>query len=102
MELGLTGRRAVVTGGSKGIGLAIAAELVGEGAAVSICARNPDEVATAAKQLRELGGTVHEQVLDVTVPEQVTGYVDAAAGALGGIDILVNNAGGAHPGTFET
>ena len=102
MELGLTGRRAVVTGGSKGIGLAIAAELVGEGAAVSICARNPDEVATAAKQLRELGGTVHEQVVDVTVPEQVTGYVDAAAGALGGIDILVNNAGGAHPGTFET
>jgi 3-oxoacyl-[acyl-carrier protein] reductase len=102
MELGLTGRRAVVTGGSKGIGLAIAGELAGEGAAVSICARNPDEVAAAAKQLRDLGGSVHEQVVDVTVPEQVTGYLDAAAGALGGIDILVNNAGGAHPGTFET
>jgi NAD(P)-dependent dehydrogenase (short-subunit alcohol dehydrogenase family) len=102
MELGLTGRRAVVTGGSKGIGLAIAGELAREGTAVSICARNPDEVAAAAKQLRDLGASVHEQVLDVTVPEQVTGYVDAAAGALGGIDILVNNAGGAHPGTFET
>jgi len=102
MDLGLTGRRAVVTGGSKGIGLAIASELAGEGAAVSICARNPDEVAAAAKQLRELGTTVHEQVVDVTVPEQVTGYVDGAADALGGIDILVNNAGGAHPGTFET
>jgi NAD(P)-dependent dehydrogenase (short-subunit alcohol dehydrogenase family) len=102
MELGLTGRRAVVTGGSKGIGLAIATELVREGAAVSICARNPDEVAAAGKQLRELGGTVHEQVVDVTVPDQVTGYVDAAAEALGGIDVLVNNAGGAHPGTFET
>jgi 3-oxoacyl-[acyl-carrier protein] reductase len=102
MELGLTGRRAIVTGGSKGIGLAIAGELAREGAAVSICARNPDEVAAAAKQLRDLGGSVHEQVVDVTVPEQVTGYLDAAAGALGGIDILVNNAGGAHPGTFET
>jgi NAD(P)-dependent dehydrogenase (short-subunit alcohol dehydrogenase family) len=45
---------------------------------------------------------VHEQVADVTVPEQVTAFVDAAADALGGIDILVNNAGGAHPGTFET
>jgi 3-oxoacyl-[acyl-carrier protein] reductase len=102
MELGLTGRRAVVTGGSKGIGLAIATELANEGAAVSICARNPDEVAAAAKQVRELGGTVHEQVVDVTVPQQVSAYVDAAADALGGIDILVNNAGGAHPGTFET
>jgi NAD(P)-dependent dehydrogenase (short-subunit alcohol dehydrogenase family) len=102
MDLGLTGRRAVVTGGSKGIGLAVATELVREGAAVSICARHPDEVASAAKQLRELGGTVHEQVVDVTVPDQVTGYIDAAAEALGGLDILVNNAGGAHPGTFET
>ena len=54
MELGLTGRRAVVTGGSKGIGLAIATELAREGAAVSICARNPDEVAAAAKQLRRI------------------------------------------------
>jgi 3-oxoacyl-[acyl-carrier protein] reductase len=102
MELGLTGRRAVVTGGSKGIGLAVAAELLREGAAVSICARNADEVAAAAKQLRELGGTVHEEVADVTVPEQVTAFIDGAADALGGIDILVNNAGGAHPGTFET
>jgi NAD(P)-dependent dehydrogenase (short-subunit alcohol dehydrogenase family) len=102
MELGLTGRRAVVTGGSKGIGLAVATELVREGAAVAICARDADEIAAAAKQLRELGGSVHEQVADVTVPEQVTAFVDAAADALGGIDILVNNAGGAHPGTFET
>jgi NAD(P)-dependent dehydrogenase (short-subunit alcohol dehydrogenase family) len=69
---------------------------------VAICARDADEIAAAAKQLRELGGSVHEQVADVTVPEQVTAFVDAAADALGGIDILVNNAGGAHPGTFET
>jgi NAD(P)-dependent dehydrogenase (short-subunit alcohol dehydrogenase family) len=102
MDLGLTGRRAVVTGGSKGIGLAVATELAREGAAVSVCARNAEEVSTAAAQLRELGGTVHEQVVDVTDPEQVSGYVEAAAGALGGIDVLVNNAGAAHPGTFST
>jgi NAD(P)-dependent dehydrogenase (short-subunit alcohol dehydrogenase family) len=103
MELGLTGRRAVVTGGSKGIGLAVAEELVREGAAVAICARDPDEVAAAAKRLRELGdAVVHDQVADVTVPEQVDALIATSADALGGIDILVNNAGGAHPGTFET
>jgi 3-oxoacyl-[acyl-carrier protein] reductase len=102
MELGLTGRRAVVTGGSKGIGLEVSKELAREGASVSICARNPDEVSAAAKELRELGGTVHDQVVDVTDPEQVTGYIASAAEALSGIDILVNNAGAAHPGTFST
>jgi NAD(P)-dependent dehydrogenase (short-subunit alcohol dehydrogenase family) len=102
MELGLTGRRAVVTGGSKGIGLEVAKELVREGASVAICARNADEVAAAAEELRALGGKVHDQVVDVTVPEQVTDFIAAAAEALGGIDILVNNAGAAHPGTFET
>lgn len=102
MDLGLTGRRAVVTGGSKGIGLEVATELVREGVAVSICARNGNEVASAAAQLRALGGQVHDQVVDVTDPAEVTGYVSAAAAALGGIDILVNNAGAAHPGTFST
>jgi NAD(P)-dependent dehydrogenase (short-subunit alcohol dehydrogenase family) len=102
MDLGLAGRRAVVTGGSKGIGLAVAEELVGEGASVAVCARTPEEVAAAAKRLREQGGTVHDQVVDVTVPEQVDDFIAAAADALGGIDILVNNAGAAHPGSFET
>jgi NAD(P)-dependent dehydrogenase (short-subunit alcohol dehydrogenase family) len=103
MELGLTGRRAVVTGGSKGIGLAVAEELLREGAAVAICARDPEEVAAAAKRLREQpGAVVHDQVADVTVPEQVDALIATSADALGGIDILVNNAGGAHPGTFET
>jgi len=102
MDLGLTGRRAVVTGGSKGIGLAVAKELAREGASVAICARNPDEVAAAAKELRELGATVHDQVADVTDPGQVAAFIEASADALGGIDVLVNNAGAAHPGTFET
>jgi NAD(P)-dependent dehydrogenase (short-subunit alcohol dehydrogenase family) len=91
-----------VTGGSKGIGLAVADELAREGASVSICARNPQEVAAAGRQLRQHGRTVHEQVVDVTDPKQVGAYVEAAAAALGGIDVLVNNAGAAHPGSFET
>jgi 3-oxoacyl-[acyl-carrier protein] reductase len=102
MELGLRGRRAVVTGGSKGIGFAVAAELAGEGANLAICARHADEVAAAAQRLTELGATVHAEAVDVTVPEQVQRFVDGAASALGGIDILVNNAGAAHPGTFAT
>ena len=97
MKLGLEGRRAVVTGGSKGIGAAIARELVGEGVRVAICARNEDEVLAAGKEL----GVAHAQQADVTEPEQVRDFVARSAEELGGIDFLVNNAGGAHPGTFE-
>jgi 3-oxoacyl-[acyl-carrier protein] reductase len=102
MELGLTGRRAVVTGGSKGIGLAAARELAAEGAAVAICARNAEEVDAAAAGLRASGATVHAQVADVTDAAQVDEFIGASAEALGGIDVLVNNAGAAHPGTFAT
>ncbi|MDT4922900.1 MAG: hypothetical protein QOG01_613, partial [Pseudonocardiales bacterium] len=100
MDLGLQGRHAVVTGGSKGIGLATAQELVAEGATVAICSRNADELDAAAKAI----GSEHvfTQVADVTAPDQVTAFIDAAARALGGLDILVNNAGGARPGNFET
>ncbi len=96
MDLGLKGRRAIVTGGSKGIGLAIARELVTEGASVAICSRDAAELAAAAEPI----GAFH-QVADVTDPVAVQAFVDAAAAALGGVDILVNNAGRAHPGNFE-
>jgi NAD(P)-dependent dehydrogenase (short-subunit alcohol dehydrogenase family) len=99
MELGLAGRRAIVTGGSKGLGFAIAQELVGEGARVAICSRSEEEVNAAAAKL---GGDVYAQRADVTDPEQIRDFVTRAADALGGIDALVNNAGRAHPGTFET
>jgi NAD(P)-dependent dehydrogenase (short-subunit alcohol dehydrogenase family) len=102
MDLGLTGRRAIVTGGSKGIGLAVALELVAEGAAVAICSRSETELKAAADQIEAAGGQVFHQAADVTVPADVQRFVAAAADALGGVDILVNNAGGAHPGDFET
>ena len=107
MELGLAGRQAIVTGGSKGLGKAISAELLAEGASVAICSRHADELAEAAAELRKAAGLVGKQAqqllalpCDVTDPAAVTDFVAAAAAALGGIDILVNNAGGARPGRF--
>ena len=102
MELGLAGRRAIVTGGSKGLGFAIARELAGEGVALAICSRSEEEIQAAAAELRGAAATVHAERADVTEPEEVRGFVARSAEALGGLDILVNNAGRAHPGRFET
>lgn len=98
MRLGLEGRRGLVTGGSKGLGEAIAGELAAEGARVAICARDEQEVLATAEAI----GAAYAQAADVTDPEQVRDVVARSAEALGGIDFLVNNAGGAHPGTFAT
>ena len=103
MDLGLADRRAVVTGGSKGLGQAIAAELLAEGAQVAICSRHEAELEATAAELRKPGGTVVALPCDVTDPGQVADFIEAAAAGLGGgIDILVNNAGGARPGRFES
>jgi 3-oxoacyl-[acyl-carrier protein] reductase len=109
VDLGLAGRRAIVTGGSKGLGRAIAAELMAEGASVVICSRHADELqATAAELTREAVASgsgspaVVARACDVTDPDQVSAFTDAAATAMGGLDILVNNAGAARPGQFGT
>jgi len=102
MELRLAGRRALVTGGSKGIGLSVAQELVAEGVDVAVCARHAAEVDSAGARLRESGRTVHAQVADVSDPAQVVDLIERSVQALGGLDILVNNAGAAHPGNFES
>ena len=98
VRLGLEGRRALITGGSKGLGEAIARELVSEGARVAICSRNETDVTATAEEV----GAEYSQAADVTDPAQVRDLIARTAEALGGIDFLVNNAGGAHPGTFET
>jgi 3-oxoacyl-[acyl-carrier protein] reductase len=100
MDLGLRGRRAIVTGGSKGLGKAIAAELLAEGAAVAICSRHKTELDETAAELAASGGSVTALPCDVTDPGQVESFIAAAAAALGGTDILVNNAGAARPGRF--
>ncbi len=102
MELGLRGRRALVTGASKGIGRAVARELAAEGVDLALCARGKDALEDAAREARGAGVEVFAQPLDVTDPAAVTTFVREAAAALGGLDIVVNNAGRAQPGTFAT
>src|SRR5579859_7952973 len=84
MDLGLTGRRAIVTGGTKGLGKAIAAELLAEGADVVICSRNEADLGEVAAELAALGGKIVALPCDVTDPGQVESFVAAAAAALGG------------------
>ena len=97
MELGLKGRRALVTAASRGLGRACAEALAREGAAVFLAAR--DEAALA--ELNERIGGAGYRATDVSVKEQVESLVAAAVAALGGLDILVVNAGGAPPGTID-
>ncbi len=90
MDLGLTGKRIIVTGGSKGIGRGITEALLREGAIVTICARNGQELAVAAEELSTLG-TVHHRVTDMAVEGDPTALVDWATSEMGGLDVLVSN-----------
>ncbi len=91
MDLGLKGRRALVTGGTKGIGRAIAECFAQEGASVALCARNPSEVEAAATALRGRGVEAFGQALDVADAPALRGFVQAVARALGGLDMVVAN-----------
>jgi 3-oxoacyl-[acyl-carrier protein] reductase len=91
MDLGLKGMRAVVTGGSKGIGRAVADGFAAEGAGVSICARNADEVAVTIAALKAKGVAACGRALDVADGTALNAWITASAGELGGIDALVCN-----------
>lgn len=100
MDLELVGKVALVTGGSRGIGQAVAQRLAAEGARVAICARDAAALALVTADIRAAGGDVFHTQADVTAPDQARAFVDTAAAHFGGLDILVNNAGRAQPGRF--
>jgi 3-oxoacyl-[acyl-carrier protein] reductase len=91
MDLQLSGKRALVTGGSRGIGRAIAETLAEEGCALALCARGAENLDKVAAGLRERGATVHAEPVDVTDPDALTAFVDRSAQELGGLDIVVSN-----------
>ena len=98
-DFSLAGKRAVVTGGGKGIGRGIAHCLAEAGADVMVSARTAADVETVAAEISELGRAGHGHVADVTQPGALDGLADAAVAAMGGLDIWVNNAGGLPDGT---
>jgi NAD(P)-dependent dehydrogenase (short-subunit alcohol dehydrogenase family) len=92
MDLQLAGKRALVTGASRGIGRAIAERLAAEGANVAICARSAEAVEEALKSLKSKGIAAWGESVDVRNTTALRKWVEGAAAELGGIDILVANA----------
>lgn len=98
MDLQLEGLRVLVTGGSRGIGLAIASKLAAEGALVAICARGKQCLARAAADLAKVGRAPTTLVADVRDATSLANAMEAAAAVHGGLDLLVANAGGSVGG----
>ena len=102
MDLALTGKTALVTGGSEGIGRGIALVLAREGVDVAICARRPEPLAAAAADIaKQTGRKIVAIPADLTRDEDARNFVEKGHEALGRVDIMVNNAGSAPGGIIE-
>lgn len=101
MDLHLRGCVFLITGGTDGLGAALAERLVEEGAKVAVCGRDPERLAATRARLSDLGGDVLAVSADVTQPDQLAGFVTAAAERWQRIDGLVNNAGRSAGGRIE-
>ncbi len=96
MDLGLKGKKALVTGATRGIGRAIAETLAGEGVDLAICSRTQEAVDATKKDLEAKGVRVHGQVADVGDGDALRAFISASIEALGGLDILVSNPSGGN------
>ena len=94
MDLGLGGKRAIITGASRGIGRAIAETLAAEGASVAICARDGDAVAEAVAAIREAGGQAIGGACNVKDADEYKAWLEKTVEELGGCDIFVPNVSG--------
>ena len=101
MDLGLTGRVALVTGASRGIGAAIAMALTAEGCRVALCARTEETLAATAARLAAAGAEVLPIVADLTAPGEAERVVGETIARFDGLDILVNNLGGGKAGDTD-
>lgn len=98
MDLGLQNKRAIITGGSRGIGLSIAHELAQEGCSLGLISRGEADLAKAQKALQEKGATVFTATADVTQTSSLESALQTLIGALGGVEIAVANAGASAQG----
>ena len=102
MDLGLSGRVAIVAAASKGLGRAVAEELAREGAHVAICARTPSTLAETAAHIQETTGSeVFHKAIDVTDSAEVAAFVAAVETRFGRIDVCVTNSGGPPSKSFR-
>jgi NAD(P)-dependent dehydrogenase (short-subunit alcohol dehydrogenase family) len=101
MDLELTGKTVLITGGTDGLGLALATQLAQEGAAVAVCGRDEDRLRAGEAALQAVGADVLAQRADVSEPADLEAFVAAAVGRWGRIDGIVHNAGRASAGSIE-
>jgi len=102
MHIDLSGKRVIVTGGSRGIGRAIARAFAADGARVAVCARTDADVQAVGRELADTAQAVIARAVDVTDTQAVKLFVDEVAEAWGGVDVLVNNAGQGRGGNLDT
>ncbi len=101
MELELAGKVALITGGTDGLGLALATRLAAEGASVAVCGRDEERLAAARNSIEDAGGDVLAVRADVVQAADIESFVDAAVGRWGRIDGVVHNAGRASAGAID-
>jgi 3-oxoacyl-[acyl-carrier protein] reductase len=100
MNLGLEGKKAIVTAASRGLGRAVALRLAEEGVELAICARGVENLKRVEEEIHRAGGRVFAAPADVSDEKAIKDFVALAAEKLGAVDIAVNNAGGPKPGKF--